>query len=121
MCNLMQIAAIRKDIVDIQQLLQRRNILEVLTDSLKDCTLKSDGTCNDVRYKLIIDSSSDDSLVRMLFKYGVLDREKTKMYLCSDFPADRHMQVYTQYFYIRHNKFCVYSSILASTCLDTFA
>ena len=88
-----QIAAAHSGIADIQDLLQYRNILQILLDSLNDHTHDSHGSYNEVRYKLIIDSSADDSLMRMLFKYKVLNREKTKIYVCSDFPTDSHLQV----------------------------
>ena len=43
---------------------------------------------NEVRYKLLIDTSEDESLVRFLFDFGVLDRLKTRIYVCSSFPGD---------------------------------
>ena len=45
-----------------------------------------------VRYKLIIDPSEDDSLVRLLFSFGVLQREDTRMFVCSDFSGDSQLQ-----------------------------
>ena len=72
---------------------QKRNILTVLKDSLKDRPSQGQDLAeNEVRYKLIIDPSEDDSLVRLLFFLGVLDRESTRMYVCSDFPGDSHIQ-----------------------------
>ena len=47
---------------------------------------------NEVRYKLVIDSSEDDSLVRLFFKCGVLKEDTTKIYICSDFPEDGQTQ-----------------------------
>ena len=75
-----------------------RSILDVLKDSLED---RSNSVVSEVhasiqtevRYKLIIDPSEDDSLVRLLFKYGVLNRDQTRLYICSDFPGDSHMRV----------------------------
>ena len=46
----------------------------------------------EVRYKLIIDPSEDDSLVRLLFSFGVLQRKETRMFVCSDFPGDSQLQ-----------------------------
>ncbi len=70
-----------------------RSILRVLQDSLED---RPQGTKdiseNEVRYKLIIDPSEDDSLVRLLFSFGVLERGNTKMFVCSDFPGDSQLQ-----------------------------
>ena len=71
--------------------MERRNILDILRDSLSDhpddCGLE-----NEMRYKLIIDPSEDGSLVRLLFSSGVLQRSKTRVYLCSDFPGDVQVQ-----------------------------
>lgn len=43
---------------------------------------------NEVRYKLIIDSSKDGSLVRLLFSFNVLKRESTRIYVSSRFLGD---------------------------------
>ena len=74
-----------------------RNILEVLQNSLED---RPKHKCRDmaeaeVRYKLIIDPSEDDSLVRLLFSFGVLQRRETRMFVCSDFPGDSQLQKVT--------------------------
>ena len=45
-----------------------------------------------MRYKLIIDPSEDDSLIRLLFSFGVLQRKETRMFVCSDFPGDSQLQ-----------------------------
>ena len=50
------------------------------------------GAENEMRYKLIIDSSEDNSVIRLLFSTGVLKREKTRMYMCSDFHGDSQLQ-----------------------------
>ena len=73
---------------------QKRSILTVLKDSLKDRPSQDgqDMAENEVRYKLIIDPSEDDSLIRLLFSLGVLDRQNTRMYVCSDFPGDSQIQ-----------------------------
>ena len=73
---------------------QRRSILAVLKDSLSDRPSQDgrDMSENEVRYKLIIDPSEDDSLIRLLFSLGVLDRQNTRMYVCSDFPGDSQIQ-----------------------------
>ena len=71
--------------------LKPRSVLKVFDESLRD---RSYGTSayNEVRYKLIIDPSEDDSLVRLLFHCGVLKEEKTHLYMCSDFPGDGQLQ-----------------------------
>ena len=78
--------------------LSRRNVLDVLKESLNDCSLVLGdafrmGIQSEVRYKLIIDPSEDDSLVRLLFEFGILDATKTKVYVCSDFPGNSHSEV----------------------------
>ena len=73
---------------------QCRGILEVLKDSLEDRPQQQgrDMAEAEVRYKLIIDPSEDDSLVRLLFSFGVLQRKETRMFVCSDFPGDSQLQ-----------------------------
>ena len=75
--------------------MQCRGILEVLKDSLEDQQQGRDMAEAEVRYKLIIDPSEDDSLVRLLFSFGVLQREETRMFMCSDFPGDSQLQKVT--------------------------
>ena len=74
-----------------------RRILEVLKDSLKDRPQQQgkDMAEAEVRYKLIIDPSEDDSLVRLLFSFEVLQREKTHIFMCSDFPGNTQLQKVT--------------------------
>ena len=52
---------------------------------------------NEVRYKLIIDSSEDESVIRFLFTFGVLQRKNTRMYICSKFPGDGETQKVCRY------------------------
>ena len=72
----------------------QRGILEVLRDSLEDRPQQHgrDMAEAEVRYKLLIDPSEDDSLIRLLFSFGVLQRKQTRMYVCSNFPGDSHLQ-----------------------------
>ena len=70
----------------------QRQILDILHDSLADRPNKANCNENEVRYKLIVDPSEDDSLVRLLFTFGVLDRKKTHVFMCSDFSGDTHLQ-----------------------------
>ena len=51
-----------------------------------------DSTQNKVRYKLIIDPSEDESITRLLFMFGILQRENTRTYMCSDFFGDGQLQ-----------------------------
>ena len=66
----------------------RRDALLVLKDSLRDMP----DTEDEVRYKTVIHSSDDDSLVRLLFQYEVLERQNTRIYMCSDFPGDDELK-----------------------------
>lgn len=72
-------------------------ILEVLQASLEDRPqqFSRDMAEAEVRYKLIIDPSEDDSLVRLLFSFGVLQRKETRMFVCSNFPGDSQLQKVT--------------------------
>ena len=71
--------------------LQQRSILDVLQESLKDHSKREEGEI-EVRYKLIIDPSEDNSMVRLLFQFGVLQRDNTRIYVCSNFPGDNQLQ-----------------------------
>lgn len=106
-------------------------MLDILEDSLKELTLsfpspqetdsgsltfrarvsKKDDVHNaihnEVRYKLIIDPSEDDSLVRLLFSQLVLKLDETRVYICSDFPEDSHLRVSEDL----HNVFPTHSPI----------
>lgn len=73
------------------QHVNHHSILDILHDSVKDQPqLHSED--NEVRYKLVIDSSEDNSLLRLLFAFGVLKEKDTRTYMCSDFPGDTHQQ-----------------------------
>ena len=68
-----------------------RSILEVLKESLGDHP-KGNRDENEVRYKLVIDPTEDNSLMHLLIAFGVLDRQTTRIYVCSDFPGDSQIQ-----------------------------
>ena len=68
--------------------IRRRDILELLADSLQDHTTADE----EVRYKMIIHSSEDDSLVRVLLQSGLLHERKARIYICSDLPGDSSLQ-----------------------------
>ena len=73
--------------------LTQRNIIEILRSSLEDKQLPSNhDTLNEVRYKLIIDPSEDESITRLLFMFRILERENTRTYICSDFLGDGQLQ-----------------------------
>ena len=80
--------------------LKPRNIIEILQKSLTDKLSPSNhDTLNEVRYKLIIDPSEDESVTRLLFMFGILTRENTRTYICSDFLGDGQLQKVNQIFY----------------------
>ena len=72
-----------------------RNLLQVLQDSLNDKpeVTQQGNIENGVRYKLVIDSTNDVSAVRLLFAHGVLEKENTRMYVCSDFLDESQIHV----------------------------
>ena len=75
-----------------------RRILDILKDSQGDHAISEGDDIqksiqSEVRYKLIIDPSEDDSLVRLLFTYGVLQRKDTRLFICSDFTGDSRSRV----------------------------
>ena len=81
-----------------------RSVIDILCASLQDRPQAKQELCeNEVRYKLVIDPSEDDSLVRLLFTFGILDRENTKIFVCSNFPADSHLQKINTIAAIRHS------------------
>ena len=69
-----------------------RSVLEVLKESLEEERGRDE---NEIRYKLVIDPTDDNSLMYLLIAFGVLEREKTRIYMCSDFPGDSHIQKVT--------------------------
>lgn len=101
--------------------LKQRSIIEILRSSLADKPYhrlprtpskvispqtSHDDTQNEVRYKLIIDPSEDESITRLLFMFNILQREHTRTYICSDFLGDGQLQ--------KVNNYCI-TDILLST------
>ena len=98
------------------QSLKERTIIEILRDSLDDKTYSDqskhdkslDDTQNEVRYKLIIDPSEDESIPRLLFMFGILKCDNTRIFMCSNFPGDNQLQKVSikshisDYYYIPH-------------------
>ena len=68
-----------------------RSILEILKESLSDHP-EGNRDENEVRYKLVIDPTEDNSLMHLLIAFDVLDRKKTRIYMCSDFTGDSQIQ-----------------------------
>ena len=67
---------------------RRRDTVQILKESLGDAPTIQD----EVRYKIVIHTSEDDSLVRLLFQFKILERQNTRIYMCSDFPGDSELQ-----------------------------
>ena len=104
--------------------LKQRTIIEILRSSLADKPFNKDNTKlvsttnikssdktwntndtrNEVRYKLIIDPSEDESIIRLLFMFGIINHDNTRTYMCSDFPGDSLLQKVSNFFV---NIFCV--------------
>ena len=88
--------------------MKQRSIIEILQSSLTDKpyaqlsrtpskvmspqAVSHDDTQNEVRYKLIIDPSEDESITRLLFMFDILKHEQTRTYMCSDFLGDGQLQ-----------------------------
>ena len=79
---------------------RRQNIVDIIRASIQDTqTCKEQNTftgdehvSNEVRYKLFIDASEDESLMRFLFAFNILKQETTK-YICTDHSADHSQKV----------------------------
>ena len=94
----------------------QRGVLDVLVDTLEDKPQAMKNlTENEVRYKLIIDPSEDDSLIRMLFSMGLLDRKKVRMFVCSDFPGDDQLQKINTIAAIRHSAIEGHTVVMSQT------
>ena len=63
-----------------------RDVLEIVKESIND---KCDLSKGYIRYKLIIDPSEDDSMISFLFKYGILERGKTRRFISSNLFGDK--------------------------------
>lgn len=72
---------------------KERGIIDILKDSIDDKSTGGHGRpVEEVRYKMIIDSSEDESVSRMLLMFGILDEKHTQTFMCSSFPQDREVQ-----------------------------
>ena len=91
-----------------------RGVLDILNASLRDHP-QHHSSENEVRYKLIIDPSDDDSLIRLLFTFGILKREKTRIFMCSNFPADGQLQQINTIAAIRHSAIEGHTVVMSQT------
>ena len=74
--------------------------IDILRESLADKpysnqvrqNTSSDDTQNEVRYKLIIDPSEDESITRLLLMFDILTSDNTRTFMCSNFPGDSQLQ-----------------------------
>ncbi len=64
-------------------------MFDILNESIQD---KCDLATGYVRYKLIIDPSEDDSVISFLMNYGILNRQRTNIFITSKFFADKEIQ-----------------------------
>ena len=69
-----------------------RSLMDTLIASLANKYGNDLGAENEVRYKLVVDPSEDESLIRQLFTFGVLKRETTRVLACTKFPGDQEFQ-----------------------------
>eukprot|EP00117_Sycon_ciliatum_P002930 scpid215/ scgid3933/ E3 ubiquitin-protein ligase RNF213 len=104
------------------QEIEQRSVVEILAESIEDNPmaqfqqrhrfaddssvdeLQDSLACDQdqVRYKLIIDESEDDSMTRLLFHYKILDEARTRCFTCSDFTGDSELQQINLVSSIRH-------------------
>ena len=61
---------------------------ESLADRPKDLSYE-----NEVRYKLLINRSEDETIVQLLFKFGILERKHTRIYSLSKGQGDKMQKV----------------------------
>ena len=95
---------------------QRRGILDILHESLEDRPQdKQVHSENEVRYKLIIDPSEDDSIVRLLFSFGILKRDSTRIFVCSNFLGDGQLQKINTIAAIRHSAIEGHTVVMSQT------
>ena len=71
--------------------MHNRSLVKILQSSFirKEKDLSAE---NLVRYKLLIDSSEDQSSVRLLFAFNILNRAETRILSCSKLPGDTDSQ-----------------------------
>lgn len=81
---------------------EQRGILDVFKESIEDKP-QDMMDYNAVRYKLVIDPSEDNSLIRLLFSSKTVKRENLRMFICSDFPSDGEIQMINTIAAIRHS------------------
>ena len=123
--------------------MKRRSIVEILHNSLADkphcndrqgdlhhtssrrmqpqSSSSHDSTQNEVRYKLIIDPSEDESITQLLFLFGILQRENTRTYMCSDFFGDGELQKVSIMLAITLLTISMYLSDKYHSCYQTFS
>ena len=62
----------------------------------------------------MIDKSEDESVVRLLFGFNILDPSKTRIFMCSHFPEDCDVQMVN--IFVSNNSsstcMCVHTSIV---------
>ena len=82
--------------------MHNRSLVKILQSSFKQKE-KDLSAENLIRYKLLIDSSEDQSLVRLLFAFNILNRDETRILSCSKLPGDNESQKVNETIYNRKN------------------
>jgi hypothetical protein len=82
----------------------RRSVISVLKSSLdvKSGQIDFTNEARKVRYKLVIDSSEDESVTRLLYAFNIVDPATTRTYMCSSFPEDGEVQKINTIAAVRH-------------------
>ena len=82
---------------------QSENILDIfeetINDSPKDLT---EFETTPIRYKLVIDKSDDNSLIRIIFSLNSMKKQKVRIFFCSDFSEDSELEIVNTIAAIRH-------------------
>ncbi len=89
-------------------------MLNIIKDSLNDkmkLNKKSEGQQElySSRYMLIIDESEDESAMRLLFVYGILDHS-AKIHMCSEFMEESDLNV-SFLLVVYWNEYMMYSAL----------
>jgi len=93
---------------------KQRNILQILTASIKDYPSNSSGM-REARYMLIIDPSEDNSAIHLLFTFGDLDWKNTRVYVCSSFPGDSDLQNINTIAGVKHSAIQGHTILMSQT------
>ena len=109
-----------QDAVDSKHL---KTSVELLKDSFHEICLSDEtefqtSVQSDVRYKLLIDPSEDDSLTRILFTFDLISDRKSKVrkYVCSDLAGSSYSEVSPNYNVAPHKNYNLF--LLPYRCIQ---